>query len=76
MQDAQIRVQQYEPLGIGVGTLLCGRYDIVRKIGSGGMSAVYEAIDRKLENTRIAVKLLNPRSPQTTPLKSVSATKS
>ncbi|MCB0343837.1 MAG: serine/threonine protein kinase [Bdellovibrionales bacterium] len=61
MQDAQIRVQQYEPLGIGVGTLLCGRYDIVRKIGSGGMSAVYEAIDRKLENTRIAVKLLNPQ---------------
>lgn len=61
MHDAQIRVQQYEPLGIGVGTLLAGRYDIVRKIGSGGMSAVFEAIDRKLDNTRVAIKLLNPQ---------------
>lgn len=62
MQDAQIRVQHYEPLGIGVGTLLSGRYDIVRKIGSGGMSAVFEAIDRKLNNTRLAIKLLSPQA--------------
>ena len=37
------------------GTVLHGRYRIVREIGHGGMGAVYEAIDSRLQNT-IAVK--------------------
>ncbi len=37
------------------GTVLHDRYRIVRQIGCGGMGAVYEAIDSRLQNT-VAVK--------------------
>ena len=37
------------------GTVLHGRYRIAREIGHGGMGAVYEAIDARLQNT-VAVK--------------------
>ena len=37
------------------GTLLQGRYLITRPIGRGGMAAVYEAVDSRLQNT-VAVK--------------------
>lgn len=38
------------------GTLLNNRYDIVRKIGGGGMGAVYLATDRNLGGVQRAVK--------------------
>src|SRR5436305_7854530 len=37
------------------GTTLQGRYSIVRRLGKGGMGAVYEAIDQRL-NTTVSLK--------------------
>jgi serine/threonine protein kinase len=37
------------------GTMLQGRYEVVRLIGKGGMGAVYEAVDNRLKN-RVALK--------------------
>ncbi|WP_054536828.1 serine/threonine protein kinase [Herpetosiphon geysericola] len=42
-------------MSLGVGSILLGRYHIVRAIGQGGMSAVYAAFDRQL-NTPVAIK--------------------
>ena len=41
------------------GTLLAGRYEIVGRIGAGGMSNVYKAKDQKL-NRFVAIKVLKP----------------
>jgi len=40
-----------------VGTVLEGAYRITRLIGQGGMGAVYEAVQLRL-NKRVAVKLM------------------
>jgi serine/threonine-protein kinase len=41
------------------GALLGGRYRVVRRIGSGGMGAVYEAVQEDL-GRRVAVKVVHP----------------
>jgi len=40
-----------------VGSVVCGRFEIVRFIGRGGMGQVYEALDLELK-TRIALKAI------------------
>ncbi len=52
---------RFEPLGLGAGTLINGRYDVTRKLGAGGMSAVFQVVDRALSNDVIALKLFEPR---------------
>lgn len=41
-----------------VGTLVDGRYRIVRRIARGGMAAVYEAVDERLDRP-VALKIMN-----------------
>ena len=43
-----------------IGTLFDGRYQIVRKLGAGGMANVYLAEDQEL-GRRVAIKILNDR---------------
>ncbi|MEN3341777.1 MAG: eukaryotic-like serine/threonine-protein kinase [Actinomycetota bacterium] len=43
-----------------IGTLYDGRYQVVRKLGAGGMANVYLAEDQEL-GRRVAIKILNDR---------------
>jgi eukaryotic-like serine/threonine-protein kinase len=52
--DTGSKSKQLKPLE--EGTLLNGRYEVVRKIGGGGMGAVYLASDRNLGGVLRAVK--------------------
>jgi len=46
------------------GSLIAGRYEVVRTLGSGGMGTVLEVVDKALENEPIALKLLYPHLAQ------------
>ncbi|MCC6932292.1 MAG: serine/threonine protein kinase [Deltaproteobacteria bacterium] len=52
----------YSPIGIGVGTLIAGRYEVTRKLGAGTMSVVFSVVDKKLKNEEVALKLMAPVS--------------
>ena len=41
-----------------LGTTLSGRYRLEARIGAGGMSTVYRALDETLQR-RVAIKLMN-----------------
>ncbi|MCC6933135.1 MAG: protein kinase [Deltaproteobacteria bacterium] len=47
-------------LKLTAGSVIAGRYEVVSKIGAGGMGMVYKVIDRKLNEQVVALKLLNP----------------
>lgn len=41
------------------GTLFAGRYEIIEKLGTGGMGKVYRAFDRRIKE-ELAIKALKP----------------
>ncbi len=41
--------------------LLCNRYLLIRRINSGGMGEIFEAVDTQRSNHRVAVKVLHQR---------------
>ena len=47
-------------LNLEPGTIVAGRYEIVQKIGSGGMGMVFRAKDRELRDETAVLKLLHP----------------
>jgi tRNA A-37 threonylcarbamoyl transferase component Bud32 len=47
------------PPEIAAGTSIGGRYEVIRRLGQGGMGAVYEA-EHKAIQRRVAVKVLHP----------------
>ena len=44
---------------LNTGTIIAERYEILSKVGTGGMADVYKAKDHKL-NRFVAVKVLKP----------------
>src|SRR4051812_1452144 len=42
------------------GTVIHGKYAILRRIGEGGMGTVYEALNLRLKR-RVAIKVMRPR---------------
>lgn len=47
-------------LNIDPGTVIDGRFEVVDRIGSGGMGIVLRVIDREIHNEVVALKLLHP----------------
>lgn len=46
---------------LSVGSIFAGRYQIIEKLGKGGMGKVYKVWDREVEE-KVALKLLNPQT--------------
>ena len=50
--------QSADPL-LAIGSLIDGKYEVRRQLGSGGMGAVYEGFHRLIER-KVAIKVLHP----------------
>lgn len=48
-----------EPALLAAGSVVAGRYEIVKSLGSGGMGSVYLCKDRVLNEDQVAIKILH-----------------
>lgn len=55
-----MKKERYTPLGVGLGSIIDGRYPIEKKLGSGSWTASYLALDRRANDYRVVLKLFNP----------------
>ena len=51
---------EHTMVGLEPGSLFAGRYEIIRRLGAGGMGAVYLACDPADRDFKVALKLLYP----------------
>ncbi len=58
MFDARVPQNTLHTMSTLLGTTLSGRYRLEARIGSGGMSTVYRALDETLQR-QVAIKLMN-----------------
>jgi serine/threonine-protein kinase len=52
------------PLGLGPGSVVAGRFELLKRLGGGGMGNVFEALDRQLHETFALKVVLLGRDPQ------------
>lgn len=57
--DTRTDAQQVLSEELAPGSMVAGRYDIVRQLGTGGMGSVYLARDRILGSEEVAIKILH-----------------
>ena len=55
-----IETGEQKILEFETGSVIAERYEVVSRLGAGGMGAVFKVIDRALDNEHCAIKLLYP----------------
>ena len=61
MPDPALRAVSLEDGPLAIGTVVAGKYEVVRKLAEGGLGIVVLALHREL-NQRVAIKYLKPEA--------------